>query len=210
MNSKLQKEDGPSAIQPDAMERIGQMVGFGLLGGIAAGLLVGGIGGRLIMRVLAMVNEAGVITDNGNISGEITVGGTFRLIIIVGLGTGVIGGFGYVMIRRWLPGRGLLKGVAFGLVLLCFSGTNHPILKPLFNGENADFELFDPRQLSVGLFALLFLLYGVVLSLIVERHDRYVPPLFTRPLITALGYLLVAGLCAYGLYRTVPAVNAIL
>ena len=71
------------------------------------------------MRILAMVNEekAGVMTANGNISGEITAGGTLGLIIGVGLVSGVIGGLTYVTIRRWLPGGRLLKGVAFGLVL---------------------------------------------------------------------------------------------
>ena len=181
------------------------MVVIGLLGGIAAGFLVGGIANRLIMRILALVNEdkAGAMTENGNISGDITAGGTFGLIVFVGLVSGIIGGFGYVLIRRWLPGGRLLKGVAFGLVLLCFSSIT------VFDPDNVDFALFGPRQLSVGLFALLFPLYGVVLSLIVERYDRYVPPLFTRSSITVLGYLLIAGLCAFGLSRTVVAINDI-
>ena len=163
------------------------------------------------MRIFAIVNEenAGVTTGNGNISGEITASGTLGLIIFVGLASGVIGGFVYVMVRRWLPGGGLLKGVAFGLVLLCFSGITPPGLAPLFDPDNVDFALFGPRQLSVGLFLLMFLLYGVVVSLFVERYDNYVPPLFTRSSITVLGYLLIAGLCAFGLFRTVPVINAI-
>ena len=96
-----------------------------------------------------------------------------------------------------------MKGVAFGVVLLCFSG---PIV---FDLDSVDFALFGPRQLSVVLFALLFPLYGIVVSLIVERYERYVPPLFTDSSVTVLGYLLIAGLCAFGLSRTVPAVNAI-
>ena len=143
------------------------------------------------------------MTENGNITGEITAGGTFGLIIFVGLISGVIGGLVYVMIRRWLPGGRLLKGVAFGIVLLCFFGTI------VFDADNFDFALFGPRQLSVGLFALLFPLYGVVASLFVERFDRYVPPLFTRSSITVLGYILIAGLCAFGLSRTAVAINAI-
>ena len=187
------------------------MVIIGISASIAARILVGGIGSQLIMRLLAMVNDekAGVMTENGNISGEITVGGTLGLIIFVGIVSGVLVGFVYVVIRRWLPGGGLLKGVAFGLVLLCFSGINPPGLAILFDPDNVDFALFGPRQLAVGLFLLLFPLYGVVASLFVERFDRYVPPLFTRPPITMLGYLLIAGLCAFGLSRTVPAINGI-
>lgn len=96
----------------------------------------------------------------------------------------------------------MLKGILFGLILLCFFGTI--VLDP----DNIDFALFSPR-LSVVLFALLFPLYGVVASLFVERLDRYVPPLFTRLPIMVLGYLLIAGLGGFGLYRTVKEINAI-
>jgi hypothetical protein len=85
------------------------------------------------------------MTDNGNISGEITAGGTFGLIIFVGLASGIIGGLVYVVIRRWLPGGGLLKGVAFGLVLLCFSGITPPTLATLFDPDNVDFALFGTK-----------------------------------------------------------------
>ena len=209
MSSQAHKQESLSAAEP-ASERIPRMLIIGILGAIPAGL-VGGVGGRLIMRILAMVNEenAGIMTENGNISGEITAIGTLGLIIGVGLVSGVIGGLVYVMIRRWLPDRGLLKGVTFGLVLLCFSGIAPIPLAPLLDPDNVDLALFGPRQLAVGLFALLFLLYGVVASLVVEGYDRYVPPLFTRSSITVLRYLLIAGLCAFGLSRTVPAINAI-
>jgi len=204
MSSQTHKQESASTVEPRA-ERIARMMVIGVLGGIAAGILVGGIANRLIMRILAMVNEekAGVMTENGNITGEITAGGTMGLIIFVGLVSGIIGGLVYVVIRRWLPGGGLLKGVAFGLVLLCFFGTI------VFEPDNVDFALFGPRQLSVGLFALLFPLYGVVVSFFVERYDRYVPSLFTRSSITVIGYLLLAGLCAFGLSRTVVAINTI-
>ena len=156
------------------------------------------------MRILAMVNEekAGIMTGNGNIVGDFTAGGTVGLIIFVGLTSGAVGGFVYVVIRRWLPGAGVLKGVSFGLVLLCFSGAI------IFDSDNIDFALFSPR-LSVALFALGFPLFGVVVSLMVERYDRYVPPLFTGSSVTIFGYLLIAGLCAFGLSHTVVAINGI-
>ena len=204
MSSQTHNQESQNAMEP-AAERIARMLVIGVMGGIAAGFLVGGIVGRLIMRILAIVNggNAGLSTDNGNISGEITAGGTVGLIIIVGLVTGVVGGPLYVTIRRWLPGSGLLKGVAFGIVLLCFFGAT------VFDADNVDFELFGPGQLSVGLFALLFPLYGIVASFSIERYDRYVPPLFTRSSITVLGYLSIGALCAFGLSRTVVAINVI-
>ena len=203
MSSQTHNQHIPSAVEPTS-ERIGRMLVIGVLGGIPAGLLVGGIVNRLIMRILALLNDekAGIMTGNGNVIGEITAGGTFGLILFVGIASGAVGGLVYVLIRRWLPGGPLLKGVAFGLVLLCFSGTI------VFDRDNIDFALFGPR-LSVGLFALLFPLYGVAVSFIVERYDRYVPASFSRSSVTVLGYLVIAGLCAFGLSDTVVAINAI-
>ena len=162
---------------------------LGILGGIPAGLLVGGIGGRLIMRILTI--------NHGGGGGEITAGGTFGVIIAAGI-FGLVGGFVYVLIRRWLPGGRLLKGLVFGLVLLCFFGTT------LLDPDNVP----SPR-LSVVLFPLLFPPYGVVASLFIERFDPYVPPLFTRFPITVLGYLLIAGFAAFGLYSSLVEINAI-
>ena len=122
----------------------------------------------------------------------------------MGIVLGIIGGVTYVVVRRWLPGSGWLKGIAFGLLLLCFFGA------VLFNPDNVDFALFGPKPLSVGLFALLFPLYGVVASLLIERFDQYVPPLFTRPSTTVLGYLVLSGAGGVGLFRTVAALNTIL
>jgi len=71
------EQESLSSAEP-AAERIARMLIVGSLGGILAGILVGGMGSRLIMRILAMVNEdkAGVMTENGNIAGDIIVGGT--------------------------------------------------------------------------------------------------------------------------------------
>lgn len=53
------------------------------------------------------------------------------------------------------------------------------------------------------------LLFGVAVSFFVNRFDRYVPPFFTRSSTTVFGYLMIAGLCAFGLSQTVPAINGI-
>lgn len=195
MNSQAGKQESRNGNE-SIDERIARMVIMGLLGGMAAGILVGGVGGRLIMRILAMLNEekTGVMTGNGNLSGDISVGGTLAVVVFVGIVGGLVGGAVYVVIRRWLPGDGLLKGLAYGLVLTCLFGS------VLFDPDNVDFVLFGPKQLTDALFALLFPLYGVVASLVIERLDRYVPPPFAWPSVIALGYFLIAGFAAFGLF----------
>ena len=181
----------------DELDRLGRMVSLGALGGLITGLLVGGIANRLVMRILALVNgdRAGLVTENGNVAGEITAGGTAGLIIFVGVVSGVIGGLIYVTIRRWLPDLWPIKGLTFGLVLLCIFGR---IL--VFDSDNIDFALF----------ALLFVMFGVVASLATDRLDRHVPALFYSRPITWIGYLALGGAGGFGLYRLVPAISWIL
>jgi len=93
MNSQTGKQESPNGNE-SIDERIVRMVIMGLLGGMAAGILVGGVGGRLIMRILAILNEekAGVMTGNGNLSGDIGVGGTLTVVVFVGIVGGLVGG----------------------------------------------------------------------------------------------------------------------
>src|SRR5689334_4060691 len=77
-------------------------------GGVAAlvaGVLVAGVGGRLVMRLAALLvpEAAGRFTENGNRIGDITLGGTFALILFIGLFVGVVGGTVWVTMRPWLP-----------------------------------------------------------------------------------------------------------
>ncbi len=82
-----------------ALERLGRMGAMGLLSGAVAGVIVGGIGSRIVMRILAVVNNelSGIPTENGNIVGEITVGGTLGLLIFGGIFAGIIGGLFYAV-----------------------------------------------------------------------------------------------------------------
>src|SRR5207248_3256002 len=78
----------------------------GMLGGMAAGALVGGFGGRLMMRVLAATSgdgAQGLLTEADERIGRITTDGTIGILIFVGVAGGVVGGLLYVVLRRWLP-----------------------------------------------------------------------------------------------------------
>lgn len=133
-------------------ERLGRMVAVGLFAGVVAGVIVGGIGGRLMMRILTAVNHdlTGARTENGNLAGDITVDGTMSLIIFVGIFAGVFGGLVYVIVRRWMPGSGVWKGLGYGVFLFMLVGYD------TIEKDNIDFELFGPPLLGIALFALLF------------------------------------------------------
>ena len=66
----------------------------GGLAGLAVGIVVGGIGGRVAMRLIALLipEATGSSTENGNRIGDITLGGSFGLILFGGLFVGIFVG----------------------------------------------------------------------------------------------------------------------
>ena len=179
------------------------MVATGLLAGFVAGLVAGGIGSRVALRILAALNPSSgeMTTENGNISGQVTIEGTFGLIGFAAIFPGLLGGLLYVLLRHWIPGSGVRKGLAFGLALFLIGGAL------LFNRDNDDFGSFGPKALGVALFALLFPLHTMVVSLVAERLNGYVPPLFSRSVPARIGHLVLAAVCGAGLFATVQGFN---
>lgn len=184
--------------------RLGRLLLTGLLSGIVAGFIVGGIGSRVVMRILAALNtdQAGVLTENGNISGQITLDGTLAVLFFSGIFPGAFGGLLYVAIRRWLPWQGIWKRLAFGGFLFLVFG------RIVIDGDNKDFALFGPPALGVSLFALLFPLYGLAVASIVDRIHPYAPPLPARRIAANTAYVLLAGVAAFGLFYTVSAIHS--
>ena len=66
----------------------------GGLAGLAVGVVVGGLGGRVAMRLIALLipNPPAAFTENGNRIGDITLGGTFALLLFGGLFAGIFAG----------------------------------------------------------------------------------------------------------------------
>ena len=84
----------------------------GGLTGAIVGLVALGIGGRLVMRLAALlVPEAtGLTTENGNRIGDITQDGTMFL-ILGGIILGLLAGTVWVVVSPWIPGRGLVRAL---------------------------------------------------------------------------------------------------
>jgi hypothetical protein len=161
------------------VRRVLRTVVIGVVGGGLAGILVGGFGGRLIMRLLAATSgpsAQGLITQADETVGEVTLNGTLALVVFGGLALGVAGGVAYVAIRRWLPSPAWLSGLAFGALILAMT---RPV--DLLDPGNVDFVILRPKGLAVVLLLVLPLFYGVVLAAVVERLDRSYPLLSARP-----------------------------
>ncbi|WP_194288563.1 hypothetical protein [Ornithinicoccus halotolerans] len=154
--------------------------------GALLGLLVGGVGGRLAMALLAAQNpdSAGALTDDGFPIGQFTVAGTIHLLGGT-LQLGLLAGLVYVVLRglprgpRWLRIAVLtaLGTVAFGAV----------VIQP----DGVDFTALGPEWLPVALFLLIPAVFVVPLCLLVERWLAADSWFATAPLPKTAAVLLV-------------------
>lgn len=132
--------------------------------GALAGLLVGGVGGRLAMMLLARLNPqvAGVKSDDGFVMGQFTFANTFSL-LTVGFGLGLLGAAVYALVR------GLMIGPRWFQVLSISVGPAVVVGNLLVHTDGVDFTLIDPVALAVALFVLIPGVYAVMLTVLAER-----------------------------------------
>ena len=124
---------------------------------VAAGVLVGGVGGRLAMRISAIAAGPalrGVPTDAGNRVGEITIEGTVGLILFGGIFSGLFGAVLVVMVASWLPAR-FRRSIAGALMLALVGGV-------VIDATSRDFMILDPPLLNIGMFASLVFGFGAL------------------------------------------------
>ena len=139
-------------------------------GGLA-GMIVGGIGSRVAMRIAAIAapeSVRGVPTEAGARIGEITLEGTLFLLLFAGVSSAFVGTSFYLAVRSWLPRRRWIRGLAFGTLELLVFGTL------ILDAGNPDFTILGNSVLNVALFGSLFMLHGVLLVLLVEPSGRLV------------------------------------
>jgi hypothetical protein len=141
--------------------------GAAAFGGLVAGFLVGGVGGRAAMFVLRLTSSDGVRgieSDDGFTIGEFSVQ-TFFLLIATTLVGGILGLL-YFLVRRWLPRRGrpALAAAFFAVV------GGALVIEP----DGVDFTLLAPEWLAVALFVALpaayGAAYGALMVVVVERR----------------------------------------
>jgi len=130
---------------------------IGLFCGIMAGAVVLGVGGRMVMRALAVIAEREV---------EFSFGGTIE-VVAFGAIIGSIAGAAFVAIKKYLPGAAPLKGMSFGLLAYLTLAIVQP---PSVERSAAAFAGFlSPMVLMFG---AVFLLYGIALAIAEDGLSR--------------------------------------
>ncbi|MBT8217099.1 MAG: hypothetical protein KJO17_09655 [Acidimicrobiia bacterium] len=160
------------------------------LAGVGTGILVGGLGGRVAMRISAIVAPdyvAGALTEGGNRVGDITIGGTLALVIFVGIFGGALGAVAYVIVEPWLAVAGRWRDAAFAVIITAVAAPG------TLTADNSDFFILRHQEINVAMFFGLFVAFGLLLPRAVRLADRKLPLIDPgRPVASGVGYLAVA------------------
>lgn len=132
--------------------------------GVVLGVLVGGVGGRLAMMLLAARNPGmgGLTSDDGFMIGRFTLLGSLNLLLVGGL-LGALGAVIYAALR------GLVMGPAWFRVLSVGLGPAVVVGEQLVHTDGVDFRLLSDAWLGIGLFVLIPGVYGALLVVVSER-----------------------------------------
>lgn len=130
-------------------------VSIGALVGLISGLIVGGIGSRIAMRVVALI---------AGIPPEFTVGGTFG-ILLLGAFLGVPFGLLFVAGRRFIPLPNVWKGLLYGFILFLI------FVVPPFISPAGEFTLASPLA-DLIIFGPIPIVFGLVLAMTISRMEK--------------------------------------
>lgn len=135
-----------------------------LLAGAVGGLLVGGVGGRLAMMLLARLNPevSGTLSDDGFVMGRFTFVATLNL-MVAALFLGVVGAVVYAVVR------GLMIGPRWFQVASLAAGAGVVVAAAIVHRDGVDFVALQPAWLAIALFVVIPAAYAVVLTLLAER-----------------------------------------
>lgn len=137
------------------------------LAGIIGGVVVLGLGGRLVMLASRLLHPeaAGRFTENGNRIGEFTLDGTIGLVLFGGVFGGLIAGVVWVLVKQWIPNNPILVGVGAAAI----GGF------ALIEADNPDFVILTGPAIDLVLLILLLFLFGMFLQWIDSLLERRLP-----------------------------------
>jgi len=128
-----------------------------LIASLIAGLLVGGVGARVFMLVARLLapEKRGFITEAEARVGEVTVVGSFFLIVFVGVFAAIAVGVMIFVSGPWTAWAGIFTGPVVGVLLLLTF--NALVLDP----GNFDFALLGDEAATVAMILMLFVACGI-------------------------------------------------
>lgn len=150
------RTDGDPGFPDELVELLRVLV----VAGLSVGIVVIGLGGRLVMFLLRLTSPdavVGVTSDDGFEIGRFTLGGTYNL-VVVGAAVGIIGAVAYVAVAPWLIGPTWFRRFTVGVTAGALGGAM------LLHADGVDFTLTGPLWFAVTLFIAFPGFCGVVLA----------------------------------------------
>ncbi len=134
--------------------------------GFVGGFLGFGLGGRLMMRVLAATSPdaRGRITEAEEIVGDVTTGGTLFLVVFLAMGAAAAAAL-FLVVRQLLPRRTIVAGI----VAAALGGGALARAIGLVDAGNRDFRLLGPAWLAVLLCVGVVVLGSLTIAVLVDR-----------------------------------------
>lgn len=177
--------------------RLAHIMAAAAVGGGLAGLVVGGVLGRLAMRLLAVTSPAsaqGGITDDQAVVGIVSLSGSAALALFCVQG-GALGGLVLLLARRVLPTTPTGRATGSAVLAAALGGALFVHGKGSF-----DFTVLRPGWLAVAAFVTLPLIYGLLTPLatdaVAARAGWWLVPLgvlaLVQPPTMAVGVLAFA------------------
>jgi len=143
----------------------------GGLAGLVVGIVVAGFGGRLVMRIAALLvpSANGAFTENGNRIGEITLAGSVALIIFAGLAATILLAVIWVVIAPWLPGKGVVRGLVAMPIAIALGAF------VLISADNPDFVVLRHDPVVVLILLALVAVTAPAMAVVDGWLDRRLP-----------------------------------
>ena len=149
------------------LARRARFITVGGLAGMVAGVVVLGLGGRLVMFLSRLLHPAAVgrLTEGGNRIGEFTLEGTIGLVLFGGLFSGLMGAVVWVLTKDWLPNRWWM----IGLAATAIGGPT------LILSDNRDFTILAEPALDIVLLLAMVFAFGAAIPGIDRLLHRRLP-----------------------------------
>lgn len=175
-----------------------------LTAGMVSGVLVLGLGLRLMMRVAAATSPEsaqGRLTDADEVVGEVTLSGTMFLALGVGVLGGMVAAAAWSTLRRWLPERSVAAGVVVAAIASGLLARPSGLVDP----HNRDFVILSPAWLALLMSAAVVVAFGVSFAVLADRWAaRWPDPeLSPRGVLSVLPFF---GVLALSLTIGAPAI----
>jgi hypothetical protein len=173
------------------------------IAGLFTGVAVGGVGGRIFMRIAgaaASDRVQGFGTEAGFRVGEVTFGGSLVLVIFIGMFTGVAGAVLYGVFSPWISWAQRWRGLLFGVILFGAASAISDVMNP----DNVDFFILGNSVLLVVLIGILFVTFGIVMASSVAFLEQRLPAGESRSNANKVEYLAVAAIGLFAFAIVVP------